>query len=317
MRKYQAKQQVCEIDGLKIGGQPGQNPVVMCGSIFYDRHKIVKDAVEGIFDEAAARDLLNREKELCDQFGLNRLPDVVGNAGKALINYVKFMLDEIEGPMLVDSASIKTLMETFRYFKGSDAMERLVFSPIDQNTSQEEFDQIKELGVKNALMMVFSPLAVTPEQKFDLLLGKDWKNALENGTEGDALLAKARAAGLENLLADVGVIDLQGTAWSGLAIEQINQKIGLPTGCAPANALFSWQRTHRDSLKSDKQMAAAGASVYSSIVYMGGNFVLYGPMHCAEWAYPACAVADSLMAYGNRLNGIRPKDKNHPLFKLK
>lgn len=317
MRKYDVEQHVCEIDGLKIGGQPGQNPVVMCGSIFYDGHKIVSDAAEGIFDRGAAKELLDREKELCKQFGLRRLPDVVGNTGKALIQYVKFMLETIEGPMLVDSASVRTLMETFRYFKGSDAMKRLVYSPIDQNTKPEEFEFIKEAGIKNALMMVFSPQAVTPEQKFDLLLGKNWKEALEKGTDGDALLAKAKAAGLENLLADVGVIDLHGTAWSGLAIEQINQKLGLPTGCAPANALFSWQKNHKDSLQSEKQTTAAGASVYSSIVYMGGNFVLYGPIRCAEWAYPACAVADSLMAYGNRLNGIRPKDKSHPLYKLK
>ncbi len=317
MRKFEAKQQMFDIGGVKVGGQPGQNPVVMCGSIFYGRHKIVKDASEGIFDEAAAKELLDKEKMLCDQFGLNRMPDVVGDTGTALTKYVKFVLEHTEGPMLVDSASVKALIETFTYFKGSDVMDRLVWSPIDQNTKPEEYEIIKNIGVKNALMMIFSPQAVMPEQKLDLLLGKEWKKVLEEGGEGDGLLAKAHDAGIENLMADVGVIDLQGTAWSGLAIQQVKEKVGLPAGCAPANALFSWQRTHKDSLQSAKQTAAAGSSVYSSIVYSGGNFVLYGPMSCAEWAYPACAVADALMSYGNRLNGIRPKDKNHPLFKLK
>ena len=316
MYKCAKKQEVFNIAGVTLGGQPGQYPTVMCGSIFYGGHKIVKDSREGIFDTAAAKELLDNEKLLADQFGLQRMPDVVGDTGTALTRYVKFVLEHTDGPMLVDSASVKALLETFRYFKGSEAMERLVYSPIDQNTKEEEYAEIRELGIRSALMMVFSPVAVTPDQKFDLLLGKDWKNALEEGTDGSGLLAKAKAAGIENLLVDVGVIDLQGTAWSDISIQQINQKVGLPTGCAPANALFSWQRTHSDTLKTPVQTAAAGSAVYSSVVYMGGNFVLYGPMRCAEWAYPSCAVADSLMAYGNRLNGIRPKTKAHPLYKL-
>ncbi|MDR0472267.1 MAG: hypothetical protein LBH43_01130 [Treponema sp.] len=317
MRKYDKKQDVFDIAGVSIGGQPGQNPSVMCGSIFYDGHKIVTDASEGIFDKAAARDLLENEKSQVDQFGLQRMPDVVGNTGTALINYVKFIIDTISGPMLVDSASIKALIETFEYFKGSAEMDRLVFSPIDGNTKPEHFAAIKAAGVKSALLMVFSPTAVTPDQKFDLLLGRNWQDALKTGAVGDGLLKKAKDAGIENLMLDVGVIDLQGTAWSAMAISSIKQSIGLPTGCAPANALFSWQRTHKDTLKTPQQTTATGAAVYSSIIYMGGDFVLYGPMRCADWAYPACAVSNALMAYGNKLNGVRPKDRTHPLFKLK
>jgi tetrahydromethanopterin S-methyltransferase subunit H len=289
----------------------------MCGSIFYDGHKIVKNSAEGIFDEGAARELLVNEGLFLEEFGLQRMPDVVGDTSTALIKYVKFVLDVIDGPMLVDSSSVRTLIETFNYFKGSEVMDRLVYSPIDEHTTPEHCEAIRSSGVKNALLMVFTPTAVTPEQKFELLLGRNWAAALENDTDGDGLLAKAKSAGIEKLMVDVGVIDLQGTAWSAMSISEVNKKLGLPTGCAPANALFSWQRTHKDALKTGQQTVAAGAAVYTSTIYRGANFLLYGPIRCAEWAYPACAVGDALMAYGNRLNGIRPKEKTHPLFKLK
>lgn len=317
MIKYKKEQQVLDIAGLSIGGQPGQWPTVMCGSIFYDGHKIVKDGIEGLFDEGAARELLGQEAVLAEQFGLQRMPDVVGDTPKALIRYVEFVLGLVAGPILVDSASMRTLIETFEYFKGSEVMDRLVLSPIDGHTQPDQFDAIKACGVKHALMMVFSPTAVTPEQKLELLLGADWQTALDSDTNGDGLLAKTKAAGIENILVDVGVIDMMGTAWSALSIAEINQKLGLPTGCAPANALFSWQRTHRDTLKNPVQTAAAGAAAYSAPIYQGADFLLYGPISCAEWAYPACAVSDALMAYGNRLNGVKPKSKIHPLYKLK
>lgn len=313
MKKYSKAQEVVSINSVKLGGQPGQWPTVMCGSIFYGGHKIVKDAATGDFDKAAAKELLDQEGQLAESFGIQRMPDVVGDTVEALTKYVDFVLEEIDGPLLVDSASVKTLLGTFQRYSGSEVMDRLVYSPIDLHTTDEQFAEIKKLGVKHALVLAFSPEAVMPEQKLAVLLGKDW----QAGEQPDGLIAKTRGAGVENMMVDVGVIDFQGTAWSALSIDQVKEKIGLPAGCAPANALFSWQRTHKDTLQTKEQTAAAGAAVYTATTYMGADFVLYGPMRCCTWAYPAVAAADSLAAYGNRLNGIRPKTKSHPLYKLK
>ncbi len=317
MYKYDLPQKVIDIAGVKIGGQPGEWPTVMCGSIFYGGHKIVSDASEGIFNKGAARELLRREGELAEQFGMQRLPDVIGDTPKALIKYVDFVLENVDGPILVDSASVKTLLETFQHYSGSEVMDRLIYSPIDGHHKDEHFEMIKKLGIKNALLLAFSPEAVMPNQKFELLLGKDWEKALKIGVAEDGLLGRAKASGIKNVLVDVGVIDLQGTAWSALAINQVKKLLGLPAGCAPANALYSWQRKHKERLTSPAQISATGTAVYAATIYWGADFVLYGPMRCAEWAYPACAVNDALMAYGARLSGIRPKEKSHPLYNLK
>lgn len=313
MIHFEKEQKVLDIAGVKLGGQPGQWPAVMCGSIFYDRHKIVKDAATGEFDHDAARDLLNQEKEIADTFGLQRMPDVVGNTAEALIKYTDFVLECVDGPILVDSSSIRVLLDTFRHFKGTDAMERMVFSPLDLHTEDAHFAEIQELGIRHALIMAFSPDAVMPNQKINILTGSS------DGSEikPDSLLAKAEQAGIENILVDVGVIDLQGTAWSGLSIAEEKRILGMPAGCAPANALFSWQRNHKDTFQSKPQTTASGGAIYASTIYMGADFVLYGPMSCADWAYASCASADALVSYGNRLSGIRAKTRNHPLFKLK
>lgn len=212
MYKFNLSQKVIDIAGVKIGGQPGEWPTVMCGSIFYGGHKIVSDASEGIFDKGAARELLQREEELAEQFGMQRLPDIIGDTTAALIKYVDFVLQYVDGPILVDSASVRTLLETFQRYSGSEVMDRLVYSPIDGHHKNEHFEMIKKLGIKNALLLAFSPEAIMPMQKFELLLGKDWESDLNEGTVKDGLLGRAMASGIENVLVDVGVIDLQGTA---------------------------------------------------------------------------------------------------------
>ncbi|MEM5818410.1 MAG: tetrahydromethanopterin S-methyltransferase subunit H, partial [Desulfitobacterium hafniense] len=43
MFKFTAQQHVYDINGVKVGGQPGEYPTVLIGSIFYRGHKIVSD----------------------------------------------------------------------------------------------------------------------------------------------------------------------------------------------------------------------------------------------------------------------------------
>ena len=317
MKRYDLKQKTSVIGNVHIGGQPGEWPTVMCGSIFYGGHKIVNDAIKGIFDKDAALELLNKDGELCRQFGMQRMIDVVGDTSEALINYVGFVLENTDAPILVDSAAIKPIVDTFSYFSDEEVRQRLVYSPIDHVHTADDFAKIKELNVKNALLMSFTAQSVLPEQKMELLLGKQWKEAINTGEYKEGLLADTINAGVENIMIDVGVIDFQGTAWSAASINTVKENLGLAAGCAPANALFSWLRRNKDRLPEKTQTSAVGASVYSSVIYSGADFVLYGPINQAEWAYPACAAADALTSYGGRLYGTRAKEKTHPIYNLK
>ena len=50
--------------GVRMGGQPGELASVLCGTIFYQGHKIVEDEEKGIFDRTAAERLICRQAEL-------------------------------------------------------------------------------------------------------------------------------------------------------------------------------------------------------------------------------------------------------------
>ena len=54
MFRFDKEQLVIDVAGVKLGGQPGEYPTVLCGTIFYGGHKIISDEKEGIFDKDAA-----------------------------------------------------------------------------------------------------------------------------------------------------------------------------------------------------------------------------------------------------------------------
>ena len=51
MFKFEKKQEVFDIYGVKVGGQPGEYPTVLAGTIFYAGHNIISDENKGIFDK--------------------------------------------------------------------------------------------------------------------------------------------------------------------------------------------------------------------------------------------------------------------------
>jgi tetrahydromethanopterin S-methyltransferase subunit H len=58
---FQKEQYIYDIGGVKIGGNPGETPTVLAGTIFYGGHKLVQDASKGIVDEAAAEELIVKQ----------------------------------------------------------------------------------------------------------------------------------------------------------------------------------------------------------------------------------------------------------------
>ena len=55
---FEKEQIIHKVGQVKIGGNPGEIPTVLAGTIFYSGHKLVSDPVEGIFDKVVAEKTL-------------------------------------------------------------------------------------------------------------------------------------------------------------------------------------------------------------------------------------------------------------------
>lgn len=299
MLKFSSAQQVLDIGGVEVGGQPGERPTVLVGSIFFAGHGIVHDAARGLFDETKAKALLDREAEVSTETGNPRFIDVIGETSQALINYIRFVADHTSSPMLVDSPSQRVRLEVIRHFAGSDVAPRLIYNAIAEDHTDEEATCLRECGVKNSIVLAFSSKAVTPGRR---------RRLLEN-----ELLPAVADAGVENALVDTGVTDVPSVGWASLTVNLLKEELGYPAGCAPANAIYTWQRM-KD--RGTSAFRAAAAAVLAMPRLMGADFLLYGSVADAPWVYPAVAAVDGLLAYGGRFTGVAVAASDHPLYRV-
>ncbi|MFC2122317.1 hypothetical protein ACFLRP_01365 [Bacteroidota bacterium] len=109
------------------------------------------------------------------------------------------------------------------------------------------------------------------------------------------------------------MLDVPSLGWAGETMRLVNETLGLPSGCAPANAVYTWEKA-----KSNGKPAfqAAAASALATTCVMGASFIFYGSLENATWVYPAVATANAITAYGARLTGARPASETHPLYRI-
>jgi tetrahydromethanopterin S-methyltransferase subunit H len=302
--RYQAEQTISTIGEVQLGGQPGELPTVLIGTIFYKGHKVITDPQNGIFDKPRTEALIIRQEELSDMTGTPHMFDIVGESARALIKELDFVASVTNVPLLIDGLNESIRIHAVRHAMETGLGDRVIYNSLGVSTKDSEMTELRESGIKAAIVLAYSLRHLRPQQKLELLLGKN----------GDGLLHTAKQVGLEQLLIDPAVFDVPGVAFTAEAIHCIKQTTGLPAGCASANAIDEWTRVKE--LGSDaKKVCYPGISIITQL--MGADFILYGPVERADVMFPACAMADAVIAYHSmHIHKIHPKNKNHPLYRI-
>ncbi|MDR2957161.1 MAG: hypothetical protein LBU61_03135 [Coriobacteriales bacterium] len=318
MFEFSAEQKTMKIGDTYVGGKMGAHPTVLVGSIFYYGDSIVSDHIKGIFDKAAALQLLKAEAGYSLQSGNPRIVDVVAETEEAMLRYLDFIIQNTTTPFFVDSSIAAVRLAGIRYCAEQNVLERAVYNTIEPMSSDDEYAELAELGVQNVVILAFTSKHLRPDKRFELLTGTVDKNGensvgVDAENKADGLIAKVQRTGAQNILIDPGVLDLPSSSWTAYIMRKIKDELGYPVGCAPSNALYTWLR-HKDV--DTPQLQACGASVFALPIFCGGDFLLYGPLHNAAWVYPSVSVVDAMIGYGGRLHGVRPETMEHPLFKL-
>lgn len=304
MSKFEIEQKVFDIAGVKVGGQLGEYPTVLIGSIFYEGHKIVRNPIRGEFDAKRAGSLINRLKEIAEKTGNPYMLDVVGLSTTAIQRYIDFVADATDAPILVDSTLADVKIAGVRHASETGLLDRIVYNSITHHAKEEEIRAIRDVRVKSAVILAYNPRNVWPWGRVEILQG---------GPSERGLLKVAEEAGIENILVDTAVLDVPSIGLAAEAVSLVKEEFGLPCGGGPLNAVLEWRRVEE---LGDHARDLCAASAVVTMQNAGADFILYGPIGRAHVVFPAAAMTDATIAYAARLHGVRPKTKEHPLYKI-
>lgn len=280
MLEFDKEQKVVEIGNIKIGGQPGVNPVVAIGSVFYSKHPALKDEKTGEFDEKIVEQEVNDFISICDENNVQPIIDVVGSSPEALVKECEYIADLVDVPFLADGLNDEIRIPAMQKIAEKGLLDQCILNSIDENTSEESITKLKEIGVKNAVLLTFGIRYIFPEKKLSLLK--------------DDLIPKAQKAGVDNFIVDTAVLDLPSVSINFETARLVKQQLGLPVGYAPSNAVYGWE-----FIKKFGKEARCGAiaSIMVNAIDAGSDFVLFGPIKFAKCVVPSLALISGMQSY--------------------
>ena len=298
MFDYSVKQKTYEIHGVKIGGEPGEIPTVMVGSMFYNGDKNVTDPANGVFDKTIAEQQIKDAEAMKELTGLSSMMDLVAENAVAARKYIDFVVDVTEMPIFLDVVSEKAQAETLRYASEIGVIDRVILNSISPHSGDVIYEAIKNSGLKSAVILTHSTKYLLSSNKDPII---------------EELAPKATAAGIENIIIDTAVLDIPTLGVSAKAIDHIKDKYGYPCGCGAHNALSSWRRL-KEKYNEDAQTMVKGV-INATPTIIGADFVLFGPLKGAVNYYPAVAMIDAAYSQLIMEKHIRP-DRSHPRFRI-
>jgi len=300
MKKFNTEQKVYDVAKVKVGGQPGELPTFIIGSIFWLGQKMVQDANKGIFDVKQAEDIINTMQTQSDMSGVPFALDVVGTTEEAFSKYIDFVATHSDCPIMLDAMSPRTRMAAANMAKNMGLSERCFYNSVYKGVTDAELATLKESGIKMSIVLADNPKDNSLDGKMTVI---------------EEALALAEKGGITKPLIDTAIPAFapdMGTAVRTIPI--MKEKYGHPVGLGSGNVVttMGWVKAHVA-----KEFRYGCRTATNAILQtMGANWLMIGPAEQAKYVFPAVAVVDTYIASAAADLETRPLNEEHPIFKM-
>jgi tetrahydromethanopterin S-methyltransferase subunit H len=300
MLKFNTTQNIYDIAKVKVGGQPGELPTFLIGSIFWLGQKMVQDANKGIFDAKVAEQIINTMQTQSDITGVPFGFDVVGTTEEAFEKYIDFVAKHSEAPIMLDAMSPKTRMAAADMAKNMGLSSRCFYNSVYKGVTDAELAKLKESGIKMSIVLADNPKDNSLEGKMKVI---------------EEALALADKGGITKPLIDCAIPAYapdMGTAVRTIPI--MKEKYGHPVGLGSGNVVTTMGWVKANIAKEFRPGCRTATNAIMQT--MGANWLMIGPAEQAEWVFPAVAVVDTYVASAAADLGTRPLEETHPIYKM-
>ncbi|MBN2228712.1 MAG: tetrahydromethanopterin S-methyltransferase subunit H [Candidatus Thorarchaeota archaeon] len=307
---FEKEQLIYNIGGVKIGGNLGETPTVLAGTIFYGGHKIVEDAKKGRFDKDTAKSLIEKQDEMSVTTGNPALVQIFSESEEAIIKYIDFVTDLSDAPFLIDSTEPMVRITGLRHAEEIGLLDQTIYNSLNISATKEEIAALGEIRHDCAIVLAFNPQDSTIAGRRAVL-----ENAVLDQEKG--LLALCNDIGITKPLIDTAITALGAGAGSSAAFTFVAKTLyGMPTGSGVHNAPSSWSWLRKYKKTNREAFLTADAASNLIVQMMGADFVLYGPIENSERVFPVVAMGDIFVSESGYLEfGIEP-GPDQPFKKL-
>ncbi|MFQ5834164.1 MAG: tetrahydromethanopterin S-methyltransferase subunit H [Candidatus Thorarchaeota archaeon] len=291
---FKKEQEVCDFGGIKIGGNPGENPTVLIGGLFFKGQPIVEDTKQGQFDKELAKEWIETGKEMSKKTGHPFIVQAFGRTATAMERHLEWLVENYDGPFIFESTSAKTRMKAIQYCDEAGLKERAIYNSVNLSLKNDEKEILKASSFENAIVLGWSPKAMSLPERMNVI---------------KEMITEAEHLGIHNMVIDPATMPVG----SGFGLEfrttlAVKSELGLPTCLAPHNAPSAWRFIKRKNLDNEPTYLSAVVASTVAAQLFATDCIMYGSMVRTKEVFAATALISnaisSAMAEAQRVLGI-------------
>jgi len=305
MFRLATEQKVCEVGGVKFGGQPGDYPCVCVSSIFQKGDKVFDGKRKEGFNEQRAEELLKTQEKLSKETGVPGMADIVANTGEEFKRFIDFVSSVSTMPFCVDAWVMKPKLAGAAYCAEKGLLDRMFYNSLTvwETDIETEIREIAQIGVKHVLLVAFDQEDQMPSGRI-------------KGTQKLLDAIEKVGAKFESIFVDTSVMNGPAAAFCGVANRMIKEKWGFPTGSAPSNGSYM-DRKRFNEMWGFKGWSSTDAALEALSAFYYHDLIFSGPMAGASRIIPAVAESEAFLAAAVFAETKKlPACPTHPLYLL-
>jgi tetrahydromethanopterin S-methyltransferase subunit H len=279
MFTVQRQQKVFTFNGIKIGGQPGENPPLMISSMFHNKDRILRDR-KGDFDRQRATEIIRKQEEMSRLTGIPGMVAMVANTPEEAKIYMDFFLETTDMAFGIDMWVAEQRAKATEYVAKLGTQDKFLYNSITpwDKDIKGQVQRLKDLGIRHVVIQAFDDRDQTPGGRVKSL---------------ESILAQG-AGDFDTIIVDTSVMNLPATSFSLVANRLIKEKHGFPCGGAYSNGTHMWKEIKEQwGLDGFKAMDAVVQGMASAL---WSDFNFCGPAVTAPRVFPAVASAHMLLS---------------------
>jgi len=280
MFTFTKEQKVYDFSGIKIGGQPGENPPLMIASLFHNKDSVTKTDRKGSFDRTRTAAVLKQMEQLSAATGIPGMVAMVANTPEEAKLYIDFYLENTTMPFGIDMWVAEQRAKATEYVAQLGVQDKFLYNSITpwDKDIPGQVQRLKDLGIRHVVVQAFDDQDQSPQGRV---------NSLER------ILAQG-ADSFDTIIVDTSVMNMPSTSFSLVANRLIKEKHGYPCGGAYSNGTHMWKECREAwGLDGFKAMDAVVQGMASAL---WSDFNFCGPAVTVPRVFPAVASANILLS---------------------
>lgn len=290
---------VLKIGSATIGGPLGATTGLVVGSIFYDKHSLVREPFTGEFDEARAALLVDRVNRLNKQYGVQMAFDVIAASPEAMQRFLEFVGARTSLPLLINATEAEVRMAGLEAAAKLGILARAVYASLNEDTQDRELELLGRYRPAAVMILASDIGDPTPEGSCAMI---------ENYYQ-----PMLKEIGVTAPIVDLGTMDPPSIGLNLRQIKAVRERFGYPAGCAFSNCYPQWASLNRLG-REWVNLSLATALVACRAA--GGDYLHYGIIEKAAMAAHVAATAEVFYGFAAQELDGHKLPEGHALWQM-